>query len=263
MATRQTNYQKCLTSYHLGRKCVFCDSRKVCATRRSYVKCLRCGKSKSIRRLKFELECILWFVYQRPAYQVSIEYMVSYRKVTRIYQTIRELLYHQCELEGKYLSGEIEIDEAYFGGRKKGLKKIKGRAPGSKSVVLGLLERQGKVYTRVVTDVTAFTLMQIIKTKTQKGSVYYTDNFKSYNSLYQYGKHLKVNHSKEYVTRRHNHINGIEGFWSYAKHKLYNYRGVSKANFPLYLKEMEYRFNHRKDNLLLLIKNLYFSYISY
>jgi transposase len=189
-----------------------------------------------------------------------MEYEVSYEKVSHLYQQIRKMIYHQCELEGRSLSGEIEIDEAYFGGVKKGKKSVKGRAPGSKSVVLGLLERNGKVYTRVVADVTAFTLMQIIKAKTQKGSVYYTDHFKSYNSLYQYGKHMKVNHSKEYVTKRHNHINGIEGFWSYAKHKLYNYRGVSKANFPLYLKEMEYRFNHRSDNLLLLLKNLYFSY---
>lgn len=74
---------------------------------------------------------------------------------------------------------------------------------------------------------------------------------------------MKVNHSKELVSKNHNHINGIEGFWSYAKHKLYNYRGVSKANFPLYLKEMEYRYNHRKENILEPIMQLYFGYVSY
>ena len=132
-----------------------------------------------------------------------------------------------------------------------------------KSVVLGMLERDGKVYTKVVEMLTAPHLMEVIRSKTRKGSVYHTDTFTSYNSLKQFGKHLKVNHSKTLVDKRHNHINGIEGFWSYAKHKLYNYRGVSKSNFPLYLKEMEYRYNHRKENILEPITRLYFGYVSY
>ncbi len=213
-----------------------------------------------MKRLRAELAILLCFVEQRPAYQVAVEYGVSYQKVSRIFRTIRELLFHQCELEGQRLSGEIEIDEAYFGGKRKGKR---GRAAAGKSVVLGLLERDGKVYTRIVHTLTAENLMGIIRKKTRKGSVYHTDTFTSYNSLHQFGKHNKVNHSKTLVSHRHNHINGIEGFWSYTKHKLYNYRGVSKANFPLYLKEMEYRFNHRKENMLEPIMKLYFGYVSY
>ena len=53
-----------------------------------------------------------------------------------------------------------------------------------------------------------------------------------------------------------NHINGIEGFWSFAKHWLYQYRGILKANFPLYLKELEWRFNHRHENLVVLLRRL-------
>lgn len=204
---------------------------------------------------------LLGFVEQRPAYQVAVEYGVSYPVVSRVFRDIRVLLYHQCELEGRKLSGKIEIDDAYFGGKRKGKR---GRGAAGKSVVLGLLERDGKVYTKVVETLTAPHLMEIIRRKTRKGSVYYTDTFTSYNSLKQYGKHLKVNHEKALVTRRnHHHINGIEGFWSYSKHKLYNYRGVSKSNFPLYLKEMEYRFNHRKENILDNIMKLYFGYVSY
>ncbi|PIQ73257.1 IS1595 family transposase, partial [Candidatus Roizmanbacteria bacterium CG11_big_fil_rev_8_21_14_0_20_36_8] len=71
----------------------------------------------------------------------------------------------------------------------------RGRAAAGKSVVLGLLERDGRVYTRIVHTLTAEHLMNIIKKKTRKGSVYHTDTFKSYNSLHQFGKHLKVNHS--------------------------------------------------------------------
>jgi transposase len=58
------------------------------------------------------------------------------------------------------------------------------------------------------------------------------------------------------LPRGWNHINGIEGFWSFAKHWLYQYRGIPEANFPLYLKEVEWRFNHRHENLVVLLRRL-------
>jgi len=106
-------------------------------------------------------------------------------------------------------------------------------------------------------------LLTHIENHTRKGSVYYTDAFRGYQSLQRFGKHLVVNHSKEFVNKRtKNHINGIEGFWSYAKHILYNYRGVSRYYFPMYLKEIEYRYNHRKENVFKLFLQLYFGYVS-
>ena len=65
-------------------------------------------------------------------------------------------------------------------------------------------------------NIDAKALMFHIENKTEKGSVFYTDTWKSYNSLEQYGKHNKINHQEEFANG-HNHINGIEGFWSYAK----------------------------------------------
>ena len=259
MVMIQIKSQKRLTSFYLGRKCIFCGKRKVCLTGRGYIKCSRCGKQKSLKKLRKELAVLVAFVEQRPAYQVALEHGLHYYTVSRIFRNLREIIYHQCELEGKRLSGNIEIDEAYFGGRRKGKR---GRGAAGKSVVLGLLERQGKVYTRVVDSITAEQFLEVIRYKARKGSVFHTDTFKSYNSLHQFGKHLKINHNKTLVTRNHNHINGIEGFWSYAKHKLYNYRGVSRANFPVYLKEMEYRYNHRKEHILDSIISLYFGYVS-
>ena len=82
-------------------------------------------------------------------------------------------------------------------------------------------------------------------------------------SLKRLGKHLTVNHSKSMVDKKtKNHINGIEGFWSFAKHILYNYRGVSKYHFPMYLKEIEFRFNHRRQNLFKLFLQTFFGYLS-
>jgi transposase len=82
-----------------------------------------------------------------------------------------------------------------------------------------------------------------------KAQVYYTDKFKSYNLLSRYAKHYKINHTKEFrkEKEKHNHINGIEGFLSYSKKFLIKYNGVSKNNFYLYLKEIEWRYNNRKE----------------
>ena len=120
----------------------------------------------------------------------------------------------------------------------------------AKASFLTCWKRDGRVYTKVVESVSAGALMTHIENHTRKGSVYYTGAFRGYQSLQRFGKHLVVNHSKEFVNKRtKNHINGIEGFWSYAKHILYNYRGVSRYHFPMYLKEIEYRYNHRKENI--------------
>jgi transposase len=209
--------------------------------------------------LRREVGIVTGFYQQQPAYRVARDLGVDYQTVTRAYQHLREALYHVAELEAGKLKGEIEIDEGYFGGRRKGKR---GRGAAGKSVVLGLLERDGRVYTKVVEQVTADALMTHIKNHTRKGSVYYTDTFRSYNSLRRWGKHHRLNHSKAFAHRGKNHINGIEGFWSFAKHILYNYRGVSKYHFPMYLKEVEYRFNHRNENLFKRFLDIYFGYVS-
>lgn len=258
MITASNSVFSCAANFLRGRKCIFCGSFKVTKTKRRYIKCRRCGKSKSLSKLKRELEIIKGFYQQQPAYRLAHDLSVDVKVITRIYQRLREMLYHVSELEGGKLKGEIELDEAYFGGSRKGKR---GRGAGGKSIVFGLLERDGRIYTQVVEQVTAEELMHHIRTKTRKGSVYYTDAFRGYQSLKRYGKHHTVNHNKSFVDKKtKNHINGIEGFWSYAKHILYNYRGVSKYHFPMYLKEIEYRYNHRKQNLFKLLLKLYFGY---
>lgn len=260
MVTARSSHFSCAANFLRGKKCVFCGSFKVHKTARRYIKCQRCQRQKSLAKLRREIEIIRGFYQLVPAYRLATDLGVDVKVVTRIYQHLRESLYHTTELEAGRLRGEIELDEAYFGGRRKGKR---GRGAAGKSLVFGLLERKGRVYTRVVENVTAEELMRQIKEHTRKGSVYYTDSFRGYQSLKRYGKHHQVNHSKSYVDKRtKNHINGIEGFWSYAKHVLYNYRGVSKYHFPMYLKEIEYRFNHRDENLFKLFLKLYFGYDS-
>ena len=260
MVTGRNAVFGCAANFLRGRKCVFCGSFRVTKTARGYVKCGGCGKTKSLAKLRREIAILGGFYRLQPAYRLAADLGVDVKVVTRVYQRLREALYHVTELEGGKLKGEIELDESYFGGRRKG---IRGRGARGKSIVFGLLEREGRVYTKVVESVSAETLMQHIATRTRKGSVYYTDAFRGYQSLKRYGKHHVVHHSRELVNRRtRNHINGIEGFWSYAKHILYNYRGVSKYHFPMYLKEIEYRYNHRGENVFKRFLNVYFGYVS-
>lgn len=136
-----------LTSFLLGRKCVFCGSYRLWRTKRGYVKCRKCKRQKGRRILKRELQILVGFHQQVPASRLAQDLGVNYRTVERVYRKLREILYHICELEGARLSGEIEIDDAYFGGRRKGKR---GRGAAGKSVVLGLLECDGRVYTRIV-----------------------------------------------------------------------------------------------------------------
>src|SRR3990167_10888787 len=87
----------------------------------------------------------------------------------------------------------------------------------------------------------------------------YTDQWHSYDGLVLAGyKHHRINHSKEFVASHH-HINGIESFWSYVKRKMRKHNGIRKDKFYLYLKEAEFRFNNRNQNLFKILSKIVFS----
>ena len=145
-----------------------------------------------------------------------------------------------------HFTGEVELDESYFGGRHKG---NIGRSTKSKRPVFGILKWNGIVYAQIVPDVSARTLKSIIKQRVSKNSTIYSDSWKSCDGLVFYGyEHIRLNHDKELVDTNRNHINGIENFWSYIKNKPSNYYGIQPEYFYLYLKEYEFRSNHRKDD---------------
>jgi transposase len=199
-------------------------------------------------------QLIGYFALEVPASRAAKVMGINRHSAERVYTVIRRCLARECELHSP-LGGEVECDESYFGGRRKG---PRGRGAARKVPVFGLLKRNGKVYTRIVEDVSRNTLRQIIRTKVIPESVIYTDSFRSYDGLVLDGfKHYRINHQQAFATSRRQHINGIENFWGYAKTKLKSYYGVSREHFYLYLEEMEFRFNHRKAaNLAALIKKI-------
>ena len=169
---------------------------------------------------------------------------VNRKTAAYYYHRLREIisteLVQQVE---EVFSGEIEVDESYFGGHRKGKR---GRGAAGKMPVFGLLKRGGKVYTKIISDAKSDTLMPIIQGKVIPDSIVYTDCWRGYNVLdVSEFKHYRINHSKLFADK-HNHINGIENFWNQAKRHLRKFNGVPRDHFPLFLKECEWRFNNPK-----------------
>ena len=158
------------------------------------------------------------------------------------YMRLREIIAQQTEQEAfAILGGEIEVDESYFGGTRKGQR---GRGAGGKVPVFGLLKRGGKVYTQVIPDAKRSTLVPIIQGKVRPDSIVYSDHWPAYNVLDTSGfRHFRINHSKLFADKK-NHINGIENFWNQAKRHMRKFNGIPKNNFHLFLKECEWRFNN-------------------
>jgi len=156
----------------------------------------------------------------------------------RFFLKMRQLI--ASKLPSYKLSGEVEADESYFGGTRKGKR---GRGAAGKVAVFGLLKRGGKVYTAVIPNAKTETLLPIIEEKVLPDSVVYTDTFRSYNALdVSAFSHMRINHSKIFADKK-NHINGIENFWNQAKRHLRKFNGLKPDNFYWFLKECEWRFN--------------------
>ena len=190
-----------------------------------------------LRILKlFELEISI----RKMAHQLALSYSAVYKAITTIRLAI--LAHDSPEL----LKGEIEMDESYFGGRRKG---NRGRGATGKVPVFGILERKGQVFVEVVPDLKAQTVLGWTLKKVRRGSIVYTDKYRIYDALMFCGyRHLKVDHQK-YFSQGKVYINGLEGFWSYAKERMMKYHGISSHRFPLYLKELEFRYNHRYEEI--------------
>ena len=163
------------------------------------------------------------------------------------YTRIRTVMAAETQ-QASSVCGEIEVDESYFGGRRKGKR---GRGAGGKVPVFGLLKRGGRVYTVMIPNAHTDTLMPIMERLIQPDSIVYTDGFSSYDALdVSDFHHVRINHSERFVDER-NHINGIENFWNQAKRHLRRFNGVPKQSFHLFLKECEWRFNGGNHRTLL------------
>ncbi len=180
------------------------------------------------------------FVAGTPARTAADLVGINKNIASLYFHRLRLLIYQNDENAGLF-EGEVEVDESYFGGRRKGKR---GRGAAGKAPVFGLLKRNGKVFVVIIPDARSTTLIPIIREKVKPDSIVYSDSLPGYNALdVSEFKHFRIHHSKGFTNDR-NHINGIENFWNQAKRHLRRFNGVPKAHFYLYIKECEWRFNN-------------------
>lgn len=179
-----------------------------------------------------------------PAKELQRQLGVTYKCAWRIAHQIRE---HMATVDGESpLSGEVEIDETYIGGYRPGQR---GRGAKNKTVVLGMMQRDGDVMTKIVPNVKTKTLIPVIEENVEDGTTIHTDELRSYGTLkYKGYEHKTVNHRDGEYVNGDCHVNSIESYWAQLKKSIKaTHIHVSRKHLVKYAKEFEYRFNSRKN----------------
>lgn len=245
--------------------CPHCHSEFVgfVKTRRIW-NCLKCKKQFSIKTGTIFQDspigldkwlCAMWMIAnaKNGVSSCEIARAIGVTQKTAWFMAHRIRLALNIEAS-EQLAGEVEADETYIGGKAENMHKskrervIRGRGAVGKTAVFGILERKGRVRTKVIQDTTSETLQREIIKNVESGATIYTDAFPSYESLDPAFVHEVIDHAIEYVNG-HIHTNGIENFWSLLKRGLRGtYIHVDVEHLFRYLDEQTFRYDHRKEN---------------
>jgi transposase len=183
---------------------------------------------------------------------------VNRKTVNAYYNELREKIFRLTLEEAECILGGFEVDESYFGSLR--VRGKRGRGAAGKTPVFGLLKRGGNVFVSAVKNCARESLLPIIQGKILSGSTIHSDGWKAYDALILNGcGHYRVFHSENEFARGKSRVNGIENFWGYAKQRPAKFHGCASHKFVLHLKDCEYRYNHRNDDLLKLLKKLFYT----
>lgn len=239
--------------------CPFCgsaDNAFYKVRNRKCYECKDCGRQlhplagtifhKSATPLKQWFYAIFLFSKSKngvSAMELQRQLGVTYKTAWRMAKQIRLLF----NIDEEKLTGTVEMDETYIGGRRKLAEKYDNKTP-----VVGAVERGGEIIVKVTQDASSTTLQQLLRSHVQIGTTLYTDEWKGYVRAERLGyDHITVNHSaKEYVDGAV-HTNTIESFWGQLKGSIRGtYHFVSPKYLQSYLNEFSYRYNHRTSDRL-------------
>jgi len=189
------------------------------------------------------------------SYQMAKHLGITQKHAHRMLHRIRYAM-SLGKLQNSELSGIIECDETYVGGKNKNRhwdKKFKysqGRSVVDKTPVFGILQRNGNVIVWTLENLDGKLMRALIRTKVAKNSIICTDEYRVYKGLdkKKYYTHVVIDHSKgQHQVEGIYHTNNIEGFWNFIKRSIMGtYRKVSKKYLRRYAKEAAFRYNTRK-----------------
>jgi transposase-like protein len=248
-------------------KCVFCNSERVFRLKSlyGYHKCNDCNKMFSATKgtifEKSPIPLQKWFLamYLFSAHKKGISSCQLARDLNITQKSswfmLHRIRYAFKEKHIEQMSGVIQIDETYVGGKNKNRisnKKIansQGRSLKDKVPVLGMVQADGRVFMQVVEDTKGATLNPIIERMVAPGSIVVTDEYPSYNNISEKYKHVVINHSEQEFVRGAFDTNKAENMWSVLKRGVYGiYHKVDRRHLNKYCDEFGFRLNTKKMN---------------
>lgn len=247
--------------------CPYCKHNHVFKfTNGKVFKCAECKKQFSVRvgtifeDSKIPLQ--KWFaaIYLISSHKKGISSLQLHRDLGLTQKTAWFMLHrvrhgYGLKTTSEKLSGIVEADETFLGGKEKNKHKSKrteltqGRSTATKTPVVGAVQRGGELRASVVSDTSRKSLQPFLIGNVSFGTHLNTDEWLGYNGLKGIYKHQFINHRGEEYVRGDVHTQNIEGFWSQLKRSVYGcYHSVSSKHLQSYIDESVFRYNTRKNS---------------